>query len=59
MSILSFVVGMVSDLGMCMQPTLRDTLALYVMMDGDMMKLVLCAGTWEYILYSRQTKSSF
>ena len=49
MSVLSSVMGVVTmelrTVGMCMQPTLKDTLALFVMMAGDLMKLMLCAGT--------------
>ena len=43
---LSFVVVMVTDLETCMQKTLMDILALYVMMAGEQMKLMLCAGTF-------------
>ena len=44
---LSFVVVMVTDLETCMQKTPMDILALYVMMAGEQMKLMLCAGTKE------------
>ena len=36
--------GMVTDLETCMQKTLMDILDLYVMITGEQMMLMLCAG---------------
>ena len=44
------MVGMSPGEGMCMQPTNMEILALYVIVIGDHMKLMLCAGMHLHIL---------
>ena len=56
---LSFVVGMVTDLEMCTQKTPMDILALYVMMAGEHMRLMLCAGTTPFSSFTTTELRAF
>ena len=56
---LSFVVGMVTDLETCTQKTPMDILALYVMMAGEHMRLMLCAGTTPFSSFTTTELRAF